>query len=132
MKRMITITIIFLVAVSFLLAGSNRAEAMHNDGAKVTAGLTIVFGQPFVNAVARNVVYAGPAYAPAHHVHYRHAYPSTRHIERTKIIYGKPRHFIHRHRGWDDHGKRYRDERHRHEYRHDRDGARRDQRGSAH
>ncbi len=129
MKRMVTITIIFLLTVSFVVAGSKRAEAMHNDGTPVLAGLTIVFGQPFVNTVAREIVYAGPAYAPAYPAHYRHAYPATRYIERTKIIYAKPRHFMHRHRGWDrgwDHGKRYRDEWRRHEYRHDRDDTARD------
>jgi hypothetical protein len=132
MKKMITITVVFLLAVSFLVAGSTRAEAAHNGAPQVLAGLTIVFGQPFVNAVAREVVYAGPGYAPAYPVHYRHAYPSTRYIERTRIIHGKPGHFMHRDTGR-DHGKRHRDEWRRHENRHDRgDDARRDHSRSAH
>jgi hypothetical protein len=131
MKRMVTITIIILLAVSFLVAGSRRAEAAHSDAPRVLAGLTIVFGLPVVNAVAREVVYTGPSYAPASPVHYRHAYPTTRYFERTKMTYGKPGHFMHRHTERDQ-GKRYRNEWRRHENRHDRDDARRDHSRPAH
>lgn len=122
MKNVITTTVILLLTIGFLVIGNTTAEARHNDGATVRAGATIVFGQPFVNVVAR--VYSGPEYGP---VHYRPVYPSARYVERTKIIYAGPQHKIHRHRDW-DHGKRYRDYWCRQEHRHDRDDSWRDHR----
>jgi hypothetical protein len=105
MKKFTSIIIIIIVAVGFLVAGSSRAEAMHNESAvALTAGMFLL-GIPVIHAIAQEAIHHERAYI--------HAYPP-RYIERTKIIYVGPVHkSIHRHghrkhdrycrHGWDRH-----------------------------
>lgn len=99
MKKLVTVTLVLLLAVGFLVVGNNRAEAMNNESAAVLAGTIAIFGLPVMHAIAQEIMYPGPGYASAYPAHYRPAYPS-RYIERTKVIYVEPRYQIHRHRGW--------------------------------
>ncbi len=96
-----------MAAAGFLVAGSTRAEAMHNESeAAIAAGF--LFGIPVIHAIAREAV--------LHEQAYGHAYPP-RYIERTKVVYAEPRHKRmqrNRHRdhdrdcrhGWDRHDDR--------------------------
>ncbi len=106
MKKLITITVIIIVAACFLVAGSTRAEAMHNEReAALTAGMFLL-GIPFMHAIAQEAI---------HHEHaYRHD-DTPRYIERTKVVYVEPRYErMHRYRhhnrncrhGWDSHEDR--------------------------
>jgi len=128
MKKIITITLIVLLAATFLIAGNERAEAMNNESAALlTAGL-VLFGQPVVKAVAREIMYPGGYYEPAYPAHYRDRHEHTRYIERTKVIYVEPRHQrLHRHRDW-AYERGHRDEWCRHDYKKGRHYARRDYR----
>lgn len=128
MKKTLTIALIALLAVTFLFAGTEKAEAMNNESAALlTAGL-VLFGKPVMNAIAQEVMYPGREYAPAYPAYYGDRHQHTRYIERTKIIYVQPRHHkLHRHkdRGYE---RGYRDEWCRHDYKQGRHDARRDYR----
>lgn len=120
MKKFITITVIFMLAVSFLLAGNTKAEAMNNESAALLTAGIVLLGVPVMRAIAREVTYPQPAYV--------YAAPPPRYIERTKIIYVQPRHKKH-HRHWPrGYARGYRDEWNFLEYRRGRHDAREDYR----
>ncbi len=128
MKKLVSLTVIFMLAISFLIIGNTKAEAMNNESAAMLAGAIALFGKPVLNAIAQDVMYPGQAYAPAYPAQYRYAYPATRYIERTEIIYVQPEHkrFC-RHR-WGAYKRGYRDEWRHHEYRRGREDAHNDYR----
>ncbi|RJR20042.1 MAG: hypothetical protein C4581_04035 [Nitrospiraceae bacterium] len=126
MKKLITITVIIMVAAAFLVIGNTGAEAMNRESAvALTAGM-VLMGIPVMHAIAHEA---------AHHARaYDYAFPP-RYIERTKVVYVQPKHKrMHRHRdhdrdcrhGWDRHndGRGHRDS-HRDSRRHHNDDRRR-------
>ena len=121
MKKFTTIMLITMLAISFLVIGNTKAEAMNNESAAMLAGAIAIFGRPILNAIAQDMMYPGQVYAPAYPAQYRYAYPATRYIERTRIIYANPRHerFCRHWRG--DHRRGYRDEWRHREYRRERE-----------
>lgn len=128
MKKFLTMTLIFILAISFLVVGNTRADAMNNESAALLTAGIVLLGIPVMSAIARETAYPGPAYAPAYRAQYREAYPPPRYIEKTKIIYVQPKHKRHhRHRGR-AYERGYRDERRRLEYRRGRHDAREDYR----
>ena len=119
MKKLMTITVIIMLTVTFLAVGSTRADAMNNESAAMlTAGL-VLLGLPVMHAIAQGGAYAEPAYAYA---------GPPRHIEKTRIIYVQPKHKKHR-RHWKKAYRRgYRQGWKRMEYRRGMRDARRDYR----
>lgn len=108
MKKSLTITFIFILAISFMAAGSTRAEAMNNESAALLTAGIVLLGIPVMQAMARD---------RGHHEQtYVYATPPPRHVERTTVIYVQPQD-ERRHKHWRKSYKRgYRDDNRRHEY----------------
>jgi hypothetical protein len=63
MKKMAGAFAIITMLCSFLLLGSNRAEAMNNESAALLAGAVVLFGPPVLQAMTGGFYY--PAYYPS-------------------------------------------------------------------
>ena len=79
--------VIMILTVSFLVIGTNNADAMNNESAALLTAGIILFGIPVMNAIANEGAYTQAAYY----------YPNPRrYVERTKIVYVQPNHKKHR------------------------------------
>jgi len=108
MKKLMSITVIMMLAVSFLVVGITNADAMNNESAALLTAGIVLLGIPVMNAIAHGGTYPEPAYSYA---------SPPRYIEKTKIIYVQPKYQKHR-RQWAKSYKRgYRQERQRLQYR---------------
>jgi hypothetical protein len=108
MKKLMSITVIMVLTVSFLVIGTNNADAMNNESAAMLTAGIVLLGIPVMNAIAHGGTYTEPAYSYA---------SSPRYIEKTKIIYVQPKYKKHR-RHWATSYKRgYRQEWKRQQYR---------------
>ncbi len=76
MKKLITVSMVVVLALGLLLIGNTRADAMNNESAALLAGAIAVFGGAALHAA----VYPEPAYP----VYYAPSYPVTR------VVYGYP------------------------------------------
>ena len=112
MKKLITISMLLMLACSFLFIENTKAEAMNNESAAMLAGAIALFGRPVLNAISREVFYPAPYYDSSYYgdSYYSNYYPgySTYYPARTRIIYTSPgysRHYRHGRdsyeRGWD-------------------------------
>lgn len=90
MKKIMSITVIMILTVSFLALGNTNADAMNNESAALLTAGIVLLGIPVMHAIARGGAYPEPAYAYA---------GPPRYIERTKIIYVQPK-YQRRHRHW--------------------------------
>jgi len=111
MKKLITISMLLMLACSFLFIENTKAEAMNNESAAMLAGAIALFGRPVLNAISREVFYPAPYYDSSYYgdSYYSNYYPgySTYYPARTRIIYTSPgysRHYRHGRdsyeRGW--------------------------------
>ena len=119
MKKLMSITVIMMLTVSFLVIGNTDADAMNNESAALlTAGIVFI-GIPLIHAMSHGGAYPEPVYAYA---------GPPRYIERTKIIYVQPKYKKHR-KYWAKPYKRgYRQEWKRKQYKRGMRDARRDYR----
>lgn len=119
MKKLLSITVIMMLTVSFLVIGSTNADAMNNESAALLTAGIVLLGIPVMHSIAHGGTYVEPVYSYA---------SPPRYIERTKIIYVQPRYQKH-HRHWRRPYERgYRHEWKRLEYREGRRDARHDYR----
>lgn len=88
MKRVLSISVLLIIAISFLFIGSTDTYAMNNESAAMLAGAIAIFGKPVINAMAGEIFY--PTYYnsyPAYNSYYN-SYPvQTRVIYQTAPIY---------------------------------------------
>ena len=89
MKKLMSITVIMMLTVSFLVVGNTNADAMNNESAALLTAGIVLLGIPVMNAMAHGGTYPEPAYSYA---------SPPRYIEKTKIIYVQPKYRKH-HRG---------------------------------
>lgn len=82
MKKLLSISIVFILACSLLLIGGTRADAMNNESAALLAGAIALFGPPVLNAMTAGAFYTTP-------VHYS-SYPRAYYPVRTEVIYAYP------------------------------------------
>ncbi len=113
MKKIITISMVFILACSFLFIGNTKAEAMNNESAAMLAGAIAIFGKPVLNAIGREIFYPAPYYdnsyyGDSYYSNYYSDYPTSYYPARTTIIYTSPgysRHYRYGRdsykRGWD-------------------------------
>ncbi len=87
MKKIMSITVILILTVSFLVVGSRKADAMNNESAALLTAGIVLLGIPVMHSIAHRGTYPEPAYAYA---------GPPRYIERTTIIYVQPKHKKHR------------------------------------
>lgn len=78
MKKLLSITLIMMVTVSFLVVGSTNADAMNNESAALLTAGIILLSIPVMNAVVHGGTYPEPVYS--------HAGPP-RYIEKTHVVY---------------------------------------------
>lgn len=96
MKKIMSITVIIVLMVSFLVMGSSKADAMNNESAALLTAGIVLLGIPVMNAMAHGGTYPEPA----------HSYAGPpRYIEKTKIIYVQPKYRKH-HRNWEKYYER--------------------------
>ncbi len=119
MKKLMSIMVIIILTVSFLVVGTNYADARNNkSAAMLTAGL-VLLSIPVMHAIAHSGPYGAPAYSYD---------DPPRYIERTKIIYVQPKYKKHRRHWRKDYRRGYRQEWKQQEYRRGKRDARRDYR----
>jgi len=119
MKKLMSITIIMMLTVSFMVIGNSNADAMNNESAALLTAGIVLLGIPVMNAIAHGGSYSEPAYSYA---------SPPRYVEKTKIIYVQPKDKKHR-RNWAKPYKRgYRQEWKRLQYRRGMRDARHDYR----
>ena len=82
MKKLISITVIMMLAVGFVAIGTTNADAMNNESAALLTAGIVLLGIPVISAIARGGTYPEPVYS--------HAGPP-RYVEKTKIIYVQPK-----------------------------------------
>ncbi len=92
MKKLISITVIMILTVSFLVVGNTDADAMNNESAALLTAGIVLLGIPVMNAIAHGNTYPEPAYSYA---------SPPRYIEKTKIIYVQPQYRKHRGRSYE-------------------------------
>ena len=119
MKKLISITVIMMLAVSFLVAGNTNADAMNNESAALLTAGIVLFGIPLMGAIAHGGTYPEPAYAYS---------GPPRYVEKTKIIYVQPGYKKHRRHWARPHKRGYRQEWKRLQYRRGMRDARHDYR----
>ena len=90
MKKLISITVVLMLTVSFLVVGSTNADAMNNESAALLTAGIVLLGMPVMNAIAHGGTYPEPAYSYA---------SPPRYVEKTKIIYVQPQ-YRKQHRRW--------------------------------
>jgi hypothetical protein len=78
MKKILSITLIMMVTVSFLVVGSTNADAMNNESAALLTAGIVLLSIPVVSAIARGGTYAEPAYSHAGRSWY---------VEKTHVVY---------------------------------------------
>ena len=83
MKKLISASLVLVLAGGLLLAGNTKAEAMNNESAALLAASLVLFGLPVINAVAHDHYGPSPVYAGAY---YYDSYPV-----QTRLIYRAPR-----------------------------------------
>jgi hypothetical protein len=119
MKKLMSITVIMMLTVSFLVIGTNNADAMNNESAALLTAGIVLLSIPVMNAIAHGGTYTEPAYSYA---------SPPRYIEKTNIIYVQPKYKKNR-RHWAKSYKRgYRQELKRQQYRRGMRDARHDYR----
>lgn len=121
MKKLISLTVIMMLTVSFLVIGNTHANAMNNESAALLTAGIVLFGIPVINAIAQGGTYPEPAYS--------YARPE-RYIEKTKIIYVQPKYKKHRRHWAKSYERGYRREWKRLQYRRGMRDAHRDYRRS--
>lgn len=89
MKKLVSITLIMMLAITFLAFGTTNADAMNNESAALLTAGIVLFGVPVINAIARGGAYPEPAYA----------YAGPRYVEKTRVVYVQPKHKKH-HKRW--------------------------------
>ena len=119
MKKLMSITVIMMLTVSFLIVGSTKADAMNNESAALLTAGIVLLGIPVMNAIAPRGTYTEPAYTYA---------GPPRYIERTQIIYVQPKHKKHRRRWAKSYQRGYRKEWKQQQYRRGTRDARHDYR----
>ena len=82
MKKLMSITVIILLTISFLVVGNTNADAMNNESAALLTAGIVLFGIPVMSAMAHRGFYPEPAYSYAR---------PPRYVEKTKIIYVQPK-----------------------------------------
>ena len=82
MKKAILAVLVLILTGGFLLAGTEKAEAMNNESAAMLAGAIVLFGGPILHAIAEDSYRPAPVYVDA--------YPSPYYTTRTEIIYERP------------------------------------------
>ena len=87
MKKLMSITVIMMLTVSFLVVGNTNADAMNNESAALLTAGIVLLGMPVMNALAHGGTYPEPAYSYA---------SPPRYVEKTRIIYVQPKHKKHR------------------------------------
>jgi hypothetical protein len=87
MKKLISITVIMILTVSFLVVGNTNADAMNNESAALLTAGIVLLGIPVMKAMTYGGTYPEPTYSYAR---------PPRYIEKTKIIYVQPKHRKHR------------------------------------
>ena len=119
MKKLMTITVIMMLTVSFLAIGAKNADAMNNESAALLTAGIILLGIPVMNAIANEGTYTEPAY-------YYDRPP--RYIEKTKVVYVQPKYKKHRRQWARPYKRAYRQEWKRQQYRRGMRDARQDYR----
>ncbi len=119
MKKLMSITVIMILTVSFLVVGSTNADAMNNESAALLTAGIVLLGIPVMNALAHGGAYPEPVYS--------HAGPP-RYIEKTNIIYIQPKHRKHQKRWGKAYDRGYRKQWKRMQYRRGMRDARHDYR----
>jgi len=82
MKKLLSITLIMMLAVAFLAVGSTNANAMNNESAALLTAGIVLLGVPVMQAIASGGAYPQPVYAQA---------GPPRVVERTNIVYVQPK-----------------------------------------
>lgn len=108
MKKLMSITVIMMLTVSFLVAGKRDADAMNNESAALLTAGIVLFSIPVMHAIAHSGTHHEPAYSYA---------SPPRYIEKTKIIYVQPKYKRHRGHWTKSYERGYRQERKRLHYR---------------
>lgn len=129
MKKIITISMVLILACSFSLTGNLKAEAMNNESAAMLAGAIAIFGKPVLNAIGREIFYPAPYYDSSYYndsynSNYYSDYSTYYYPNRTRIIYISPGYSRHHRQGRDSYERGWdRDRDHEYGYsrgRHDR------------
>jgi hypothetical protein len=123
MKKLILITLIMMVTVSFLVAGSTNADAMNNESAALLTAGIVLLSIPVMNAV----VHGGTSPEPV----YSHAGPP-RYIEKTHVVYVQSKNTRHPGRRITSYKRGYRQEWKRLQHERGKRDARRDYRRDRH
>ena len=83
MKKLISISLVLVLAGGLFLAGNSKAEAMNNESAALLTASLVLFGLPVISAIAHDHYGPPPVYADAYY------YDS--HPVETRVIYRAPR-----------------------------------------
>ena len=119
MKKLMSITVIMILTVSFLILGNTNVDAMNNESAALLTAGIVLLGIPVMSAIAQGGTYPEPAYSYA---------GPPRYIEKTKVIYVQPKYKKHRRRWAKPYKRGYRREWKRMQYRRGMRDARHDYR----
>jgi hypothetical protein len=119
MKKLMSITVIMMLTVSFLVIGTNHADAMNNESAALLTAGIVLLGIPVMNSITHRGTYTKPAYSYA---------SPPRYIEKTNVIYVQPKYKKYRRHGAKSYKRGYWQERKRLQYRRGMRDARHDYR----
>ncbi|MBM4139889.1 MAG: hypothetical protein FJ242_00115 [Nitrospira sp.] len=95
MKKLLSIGMLFIIAIGLVIIESDDVYAMNNESAAMLAGAIAIFGKPVLNAIAGEIFY--PTYYNSYPVYnsYYNSYPvQTGVIYQTAPIYDYDSYYI--------------------------------------